>query len=157
MEDDVQKWVTFYFSNWGQSVSVVGNNSEWRLMTAGIPQGPVAGPFCFPQNHAPFFETVQKYGYEFHMYADDTLIYLTFREGNSLNCLLKLENYINEIINLDKNKLFLKLNDSKTELLVINKITCKKSIMQDKITFQLQKVSVEVVLRCSIFQKERCY
>ena len=53
------------------------------------------------------------------MYADDTQVYLSFNRNNSHSLLEKIEHCITEIRKWMKDN-FLKLNDSKTEFLVLN-------------------------------------
>ena len=84
-----------------------------------MPQGSVLGPFSFPQYTAPLFDIVQRHQCDIHMYADDTQIYLSFNRHNSQSSLEKLEHCIQEVRQWMKEN-FLKLNDSKTEFLVLN-------------------------------------
>ena len=53
------------------------------------------------------------------MYADDTQVYLRFKNCNSQSALEKLEQCIGEVRQWMKDN-FLKLNDSKTEFLVLD-------------------------------------
>ena len=119
MQDGVLAWLKSYFSDRVQAVSIDGCTSEPQPLQTGMPQGSVLGPFSFPQYTAPLFDIVQRHGCEIHMYADDTQVYLSFSRNNSQISLEKLENCISELRQWMKDN-FLKLNDLKTEFLVLN-------------------------------------
>ena len=118
MEDSVLAWLGSYFSDRVQAVNINGYTSEPQPLQTGMPQGSVLGPFSVPQYTAPLFDIVKRNECEIHMYADDTQVYLSFKNCNSQAALKKLEQCINEIRQWMKDN-FLKLNDSKTEFLVI--------------------------------------
>lgn len=119
MQDCVLAWLKSYFSDRVQSVNIGGQTSEQQPLQTGMPQGSVLGPFSFPQYTAPLFDIAQKHECDIHMYADDTQIYVSFNRCNSQSSMQKLENCICDIRKWMKSN-FLKLNDSKTEFLVLN-------------------------------------
>ena len=119
MEGSVLAWLTSYFSGRVQAVNINRCTSEPQPLLTGMPQGSVLGPFSFPQYTAPLFDIVKRNGCEVHMHADDTQVYLRLKNCNSQAAFEKLEQCIGEVRQWMKDN-FLKLNDSKTEFLVLN-------------------------------------
>ena len=118
MEGSVLAWLTSHFSGRVQAVNINGCTSEPQPLQTGMPQGSVLGPFSFSQYTAPLFDIVKRNGCEVHMYADDTQVYLGFKNCNSQSALEKLEQCIGEVRQWMKDN-FLKLNDSKTKFSVL--------------------------------------
>ena len=85
----------------------------------GVPQGSVVGPILFTMYTSPLKDIIQKHGISCHTYADDTQLYLTFRPGVDINNVCsRLEECICDIKRwMLCNKL--KLNDEKTEVLLL--------------------------------------
>ena len=119
MEDNVRAWLESYFSSRTQTVNINGHVSELQPLRTGVPQGSILGPFSFPQYTSPLFDIVQEHDCNIHMYADDTQIYLSFKKDNCHESVEKLESCISSVRTWMKDNC-LKLNDSKTEFLVLN-------------------------------------
>ena len=112
------QWLGTYFMNRHQCVSVNGTLSDSVLLTCGMPQGSLIGPSGYPPYVSPLFDIAHEHGVVIHMYADDTQLYLEFDVCDWLAAKSRMENCIADMrIWLSQN--CLKLNDSKTELLVI--------------------------------------
>ena len=118
MEDGVHAWPQSYFSGREQAVRINGQNSKPQLLKTGMPQGSVLGPFGFPPYTSPLFDIIRGHGCEVHMYADDTQIYLAFKDVDSQDSLTRLENCISDVRKWMKDNC-LKLNDSKTEFIIL--------------------------------------
>ena len=67
-------WFVSYLSNRRQFVSLSGTNSDYQPVTCGVPQGSVLGPLLFLLyiNDMPKCSNIL----EFHLFADDTNLFL---------------------------------------------------------------------------------
>ncbi len=114
-------WFRSYLTGRTQAVVIDGVSSDPVSLSTGVPQGSVLGPLLFLIYIEPLGRIIDKHGISRHGYADDTQLYVKFslREHDGLQkATTKLENCISEIRHwLNHNKL--KLNDSKTEFMVI--------------------------------------
>jgi hypothetical protein len=116
--ENALQWLKTYFKGRTQSVCIDNKSSASNELITGFPQGSVLGPFIYPTYTSPLFKIAEKHGVEIHMYADDTQLYISFRLDDSDNALEKIQNCINEIRKwMHENHL--KLNDTKTEFLII--------------------------------------
>ena len=114
-------WFHSYLTGRTQTVHIKKSTSEPHELQYGVPQGSVLGPILFTIYTTPLGELIRRHGLTFHLYADDTQLYLTFKpsEPSSINNIIsQLENCIEDIRAWMKLNL-LKLNDDKTEMLVI--------------------------------------
>ena len=87
-------------------------------MDTRMPQGSIIGPKGYPSYVAPVFDIARKHSISIHMYADDTQLYLGFNPVNYKEAKIQMEKCIAEIRQWVENNC-LKLNDDKTELLVV--------------------------------------
>ena len=98
-----------------------GETSDAKELKWGVPQGSVLGPILFTIYTTPLANVIRKHGVEFHLYADDTQLYLGFKPISSTskaNATSKLEACIEDIRKWMAENL-LKLNEDKTEVLLI--------------------------------------
>ena len=112
-------WVESYLSGCHQFVSVAGSKSSRQKLVQGVPQGSVLGPVLFSIYITPLGDIVRKHGMSYHLYADNTQLYLSFDSGvpsSGPEAIAQLELCITDIRQwMLINKL--KLNDDKTEFL----------------------------------------
>ena len=127
------KWFEEYLTDHKQVViipdSTKQNNSHCHSMSktlkSGVLQGSVLGLILFSLFVSPIGNICQKHSIQFHNYADDNQNYITFRptvQGNEGEKIAQLEACISEI-RLWMRTNFLKLNDSRTEVIMFG--TCQ--------------------------------
>ena len=117
----VLDWFQSYLTGRTQTVQIKQSTSEPHELKFGVPQGSVLGPILFTIYTTPLGQLIRRHGLTFHLYADDTQLYLAFKpsEPSSIvNNISRLEKCVDDIRAWMKLNL-LKLNDDKTELLVI--------------------------------------
>ena len=119
-------WLMSYLKDRTQVVEIgvplSGDNiSEYTKIQWGIPQGSVLGPILFTIYTVPIGDICRKHHVAFHLYADDTQIYLSFRPSTpsfKQECIAKIEKCIDEIGTWMTQNL-LKLNNDKTEFILV--------------------------------------
>ena len=103
-------------------VHVEGGKSSVRSLTCGMPQGSVLGPFLYVVYTAPVPNIIKAHKVDYHFYADDTQLYVAFKCDSVEDAYLvrtRVERCVEDIDSwMIKNKL--RLNDDKTELVVIS-------------------------------------
>ena len=112
------KWFKNYLSDRIQSVIIDGIESNIWKMLFGVPQGSVLGPILFIIYTSPLGDIIRRHGLDFHLYADDTQLYLSFNIDETEMAFQKMEKCISEIRVWMANQ-FLCLNDNKTEVILI--------------------------------------
>ena len=115
------KWFESYLKDRTQTVQIGSCTSTPVTLKYGVPQGSVLGPILFTMYTTPLGNIIRKHGLTFHLYADDTQLYISFQPGVSVSketAISCLEACIKDIKIWMTNNL-LKLNDDKTELIVI--------------------------------------
>lgn len=132
-----------YFGNRQQSVKISGKMSEAKVLTCGMPQGSILGPKGYPAYVAPLFEIAQQHNVSMHMYADDTQLYGEFDVDMFAEVKARMEKCISCIRDwLKKN--CLKLNDRKTELLIIGQPS-QIQMLDSHLSISIGNVSVSAV------------
>ena len=109
-------WLTSYLTDRTQSVTVANEHSTNRRLLCDVPQGSVLGPILYSMYTAPLADIIRQHGLNFHFFADDTQIYLSFNpkaSGEPMHSLSRIQSCISDITNwMTANKLM--LNSDKT-------------------------------------------
>jgi hypothetical protein len=114
-------WITSFLSGRKQRIMIEQQQSRDFDITTGIAQGSCLGPILFIMYASRLFHVVKKHLPNAQAYADDTQLYLSFKP-NTLSsqeeAVLSMERCIDDIRGWMANN-YLKLNDCKTEFLII--------------------------------------
>ena len=120
IKDTALHWFSSYLQGRRNRVVVSGSYSCEHIMDYGLPQGSVIGPMGFSLYTHPLGEVIRRHHVNYHMYADDTQLYVDFDPtvlGEKEKALNILTSCIDDIIVwMRRNKL--KLNAEKTEFFV---------------------------------------
>ena len=79
------QWLRSYLSGRSKHVIVNGERSESLNLPSGVPQGSCLGPLLFTFYSSKLFEVIKPHLPEAHAYADDSLLYLSFKPNNEVN------------------------------------------------------------------------
>ena len=116
IKGDPLKWFLSYLKGRVQSVQI-GSTFSWEQnLLFGVPQGSVLGPVLFTIYTTPLGRIIQRHGLTYHLYADDTQLYMAFKPSDVISkcdAISRREACVADI-RIWMNDYFLKLNDDKT-------------------------------------------
>jgi exonuclease III len=142
---NVLKFLKSYLSKRKQKVVIDDKESSTKDLKYGVPQGSVLGPILFNIYLAPLGNLIRKHGLQYHIYADDTQLYIAFSpldKDKGAKAKLNMEKCISIIKDfLLENRM--KLNDSKTEFLIMGTANKLKNVNFDDI--KIGQVQIKAV------------
>lgn len=112
-------WFESYLTGREQTVIVRNESSNPQQLSSGVPQGSVLGPVLFNLYTSALGDLLRSHSMEFHLYADDSTVYLSFKPENIDETFHRMERCLDEVQKWMGN-MRLKMNPSKTELLLIS-------------------------------------
>jgi len=124
------KWLRSYLTERTQTVKINNTNSKKHNLKCGVPQGSVLGPLLFTLYTSSLGELIERHGISYHLYADDTQLYLNvepYSKANIDGILKKINECMSDIRSwmLDN---CLKLNEDKTEVVILGTARHKKQL-----------------------------
>jgi hypothetical protein len=141
------QWFQSYLQDRKQSVAIDRSLSTPQDLNIGVPQGSVLGPLLFLVYILPLADIIKRHGVLRHGYADDTQLYLRFLQkdtGQFFQAISKLESCIEDIRTwMTINKL--KLNEDKTEFMIITSRFYKARYQQLNATLNVGGVAIKPV------------
>ena len=112
------EWLESYLEDRKASVRIGHATSTPLTISIGVPQGSILGPLLFVLYTKELEAIAQHHGITVKLYADDTQLYLSFKNDTLLEMEEKLQNCLHHIrVWMSEN--FLKLNPEKTEIMVL--------------------------------------
>ena len=132
------EWFKSYLSGRTQEVIIDGECSDVFTLLFGVPQGSVLGPILFTIYTVPLGEIIRKHGLHFHLYADDTQLYIAFKPIDNCSkeeAIRRIQNCVADIKSWMTENL-LKLNDDKTEILVITSRNLASRVSDINVKFE---------------------
>ena len=106
-----------------QAIKIGKAVSDFIELAFGVPQGSVLGPVLFTLYTSPLGAIISRHGLQYHLYADDTQLYIAFSlkdkpgSRSKSEAVALIEACVSDIRAWMTNN-YLKLNEDKTELIV---------------------------------------
>ena len=118
LSGNVLKWFRSYLTGRFQTVGIGRTFSKQQSVEYGVPQGSVLGPILFTIYTQPLAKIFKQFQMMYHLYADDTQIYISGKVENIQNLIdvtCKCVDAVKSWMTTNK----LKLNDDKTNIILI--------------------------------------
>ena len=121
--DTVLQWFSSYLTDRTQYVSLCNHCSDFAPVHSGVPQGSVLGPMLFTMYIKPLSAIIDSHSIIHHSYADDLQLQMSAPPDRISELLHSMQSCISDVKAWATANM-LKLNDSKTELMLV---TSKRS------------------------------
>ena len=118
LTDNITNWFKSYLCERTTTVKIRSANSPSTTCCTGVPQGSVLGPLLFNIYCLPLAAVIDKHGLSYHMYADDTQLYLDFSPDSESTVHSRIATCVNDIKAWLSDNMLL-LNENKTEAITI--------------------------------------
>lgn len=127
--------ITSYLTDRHQFVCIDSDSSNLAPLNTGVPQGSVLGPLLFTLYTTPISYLLQDSFMSFHLYADDTQLYISFSPHDHLDSLRHLSATLDSVYTwLSANRLV--VNPSKTEYLLIGSKFQRSKLISSSVIFK---------------------
>ena len=114
---DALRWMSSYLTDRTQCVSVDEHLSCEIRLQHGVPQGSVLGPLLFSVYCAGLSGVFVKHDIRYHVYADDTQLYVDFPRGDSASAVDRIRRCVIDVKAWLASRCLL-LNEAKTEAIL---------------------------------------
>ena len=115
---NVYNWFVEFLRDRRQAVNIDGHKSSFKENKFGVPQGSVMGPFLFNIYVRNLIKTMEQMGFTIHGYADDHQILFSFKIDFQVAAIRWTIPHCLNFIGNWMNRHFLKLNPSKSQVIV---------------------------------------
>ena len=121
--DTVLQWFSSYLTDRTHYVSLCNHCSDFAPVHSGVPQGSVLGPMLFTLYIKPLSAIIDSHSIIHHSFADDLQLQMSAPPDRISELLHSMQSCISDVKAWETANM-LKLNDSKTELMLV---TSKRS------------------------------
>lgn len=112
-------WFKSYLSSRSQVIRIKGAKSDAAGLDCGVPQGSVLGPILFTIYTSSLGALLRHNSIHYHLYADDSELYLSCKINELDSAISRMESCLSSVQTWMAHH-YLKMNDDKTELLLIS-------------------------------------
>jgi exonuclease III len=142
----VLEWFTSYLSDRTQAVLIDEFESALHMLLYGVPQGSVLGPILFILYISPLGDLLRQWGMSYHLYADDTQLYISFDVAECHAGMRNMEQCV-ELVRSWMADNFLKLNEEKTEVLFLGSQHLLSKLQTKQLTIGCEQITPREVVR----------
>ena len=126
----VLEWFKSYLKDRSYSVKIGCSISNSILIFYGVPQGSILGPILFLLYVCAIEDIAKLYGLKIHMFADDMQLYISFVNATIYENVANIEHCLRHI-KWWMSSNFLKINESKTQFLIVSPKNSNVSLFAD--------------------------